>query len=310
MRICTVQADKLEPFFGVELGKRVLRIAKAAELLGHKPEDVAKVSTALDYFQNLPASEKIVRGLLNKISENPKALAKPASDGHPCLIPAESIVYLPPIMNPSKILCIGLNYKDHCEEQNKEIPKKPLVFNKFQTSLRGHGAEVGLPHKYDKCVDYEAEFAVVIGKRARRVTKRTAMKHVGGYTIVNDLSLRTLQQNEKQWSRAKGWDGSGPCGPVIVTPDEIPDPHALGISCHVNGVQRQKSNTSNLIFPVPELIAYISQLITLEPGDIISTGTPGGVGVYSDPQVFLQEGDVVDVKVDRIGTLRTKLVKG
>lgn len=304
MRICTVSTADSPPVFGIELRKKILRVVEAAKAFSLSDGEIEKIATTKAFFKNLPQSEKIIRKLLNSISANPKALARPASDGAPHLIDQEAAVYHPPIERPGKILCIGMNYRDHCEEQNKEIPKKPVVFNKFATSLAGHNAAIPLPVKIDSHIDYEAELAVVIGKKATRVTKRTAMKHVGGYTIMNDISLRQIQKAEPQWSRAKGWDHSGPCGPVIVTADEIPDPHKLAISCMLNGQVMQKSNTSNFIFPIPELISFISQLITLEPGDIISTGTPGGVGNYRDPQVFLSDGDVVEVKIDRIGTLR------
>lgn len=308
MRLCTVRTESLAPFFGVELGRKILRVRPAAEAFDLK--DREKINTALAYFQNLPASEKLLRELLKHISENPKALARPAADGEPCLIAETDVVYTPPILYPGKFLCVGMNYRDHCEEQGFPVPEKPLIFNKFNTSIAAHNADIPLPGRYDKCVDYEAELGLVIGKRARRVTRKTAMKCVGGYTIVNDLSLRTIQKREKQWARAKGWDNSGPFGPVIVTPDEIPDPHKLAISTVLNGRVMQKSNTSNLIFPVPDLISFISQLITLEPGDLISTGTPGGVGVFRDPQVFLRDGDIVEIKIDRLGTLRNRIVKG
>ncbi len=310
MRLCTVSTAEIPAFFGIDLGKRILRVAQAGAAFGLSDADLARVASTKAYFENLPQSEKILRRILKGITETPKAVGRPAADGHPHLLNAADVTHLPPIERPGKILCIGLNYRDHCEEQNKEIPKKPMAFNKFATSLRGHGAEITLPHKVDKNIDFEAELAVIIGKTARRVTKRTALKHVGGYTIMNDVSARTLQANEKQWSRAKGFDGSGPCGPIIVTPDEIPDPHALAISCHVNGKKMQDSNTSNLIFNIPELISWVSQMITLEPGDMISTGTPGGVGVYRNPPVFLASGDIVEVKIDRIGTLRNTFVSG
>lgn len=308
MRLCTVQLEGVAPFFGVELKNRILRVTEAAAALGLPEKQRAILGSTLEYFQHLPASEKALRNLLKLVSETPKVLAKPAPDGMPFLFDKTKASYLPPIPRPGKILCIGLNYRDHCEEQNKEIPKFPMVFNKFATSLRGHGAEIALPLKVDDHVDYEAELAVVIGKTATRVTKRSAMKHVGGYMIMNDVSLRQLQKNEKQWARAKGWDGSGPCGPAVVTPDEVPDPHKLDISCVVNGRTLQKSNTSNLIFDIPYLIQYISSVITLEPGDIISTGTPGGVGAYRNPTTYLQPGDKVEVRIERLGVLANSCV--
>jgi 2,4-didehydro-3-deoxy-L-rhamnonate hydrolase len=310
MRLCTVKTTELEPFFGLELNRRVLRVGQAAQLFEFKQDEQEKLASTMAYFQNLPSSEKILRKLLNAISENPKKLARPAEDGQPCFVSSKDVVYLPPITAPGKYLCIGMNYKDHCEEQDCKIPSKPMIFNKFLTSLNAHEQPIPLPLRYDKCVDYEAELGIVIGKRARRVTKKSAMKCVAGYTICNDVSCRTIQSKERQWARAKGFDGSGPFGPCIVTADEIPDPHALNIATRLNGRIMQKSNTSNLIFDIPYLIHFISQLVTLEPGDIISTGTPGGVGVYRNPQVFLKEGDIVEVTIDRLGTLRNPCVKG
>ncbi|MCC6545541.1 fumarylacetoacetate hydrolase family protein [Candidatus Sumerlaeota bacterium] len=309
MRLCTVSTSKVPPFFGVELGKKILRVRECAHSFEYSPADIAKISTTLDYLQNLPASEKLLRALLKRISESPKLLARPASDGHPFLVAAEEVTWHPPVQRPGKILCIGMNYRDHCEEKNQDIPKKPVVFNKFATSLLGAGAEIPLPLKSDKNVDYEAELCVVIGRKARRVSAKTAMKHVAGYTIMNDISLRSIQKSEPQWSRAKGFDGSGPCGPSIVTADEIPDPHALKIACRLNGRQVQASNTSNLIFKIPDLIAFITKLVTLEPGDMISTGTPGGVGAYSTPPRFLQPGDIVEVQIDRLGILKNSCGK-
>ncbi len=311
MRLCTVYTKDLDPFFGVELKHKILRVAPAARAFELPEKEAAGLATTMAYFQNLPASEKALRNLLKAISEDPKKLARPADDGNPFLIDSKDVSYATPIERPGKFLCIGLNYRDHCEEQNRPIPEKPLVFNKFNTSLIPHGAPIPLPaKKYEKNVDYEGEFAIVIGKKARRVTKKTAMKSVGGYTIVNDVSARTIQKAEKQWARAKGFDGSGPWGPVIVTPDEIPDPHTIGISTRLNGQLMQNSNTKNLIFGVDDLISFISQVITLEPGDVIATGTPGGVGVFRDPPVFLEEGDTVEIRIDRIGVLKNPVAKG
>jgi acylpyruvate hydrolase len=233
-----------------------------------------------------------------------------AADGEPILLDRKGVEFLPPVQDPGKILCIGLNYRDHCEEQNRPVPEFPIVFNKFRTSLIGHGAAIPLPLKLDEQMDYEAELAVVIGKGGKRITKRAAMSHVAGYMAMNDVSARGLQNAERQWARAKGFDGSGPCGPCLVTADEVPDAHALNIKCRLNGKLVQKSNTRQLVFGIPELVHFISQAMTLEPGDIISTGTPGGVGVYRDPQVFLKPGDEVQVEIESVGVLVNKCVAG
>lgn len=212
--------------------------------------------------------------------------------------------WAPPIPDPSKVICLGRNYRAHAEEQNVAPPAHPLLFPKLPSALVGHGAEIPLPDPdLEDRVDYEAELAVVIGRRARAVSEADALEYVAGYTIMNDVSGRRTQRAEKQWLRAKGFDGFGPCGPWLVTADAIPDPHALAIECRVNGELRQSSDTGRMIFRIPFLISYLSATMTLEPGDIISTGTPGGVGEHRDPPVFLQAGDTVSCGIEGIGEL-------
>ena len=175
----------------------------------------------MSYLEGTPHSEALLRKLLQRIAEDPAPLGETPEDGVPCLVPVRSVTFHPPVPKPGKVLCIGLNYKDHCEEQDKPLPEFPIVFNKFATSLIGHEADIPLPTKLDDQIDYEAELAFVVGKSARRVKKRTAMNHVAGFMAMNDISLRSLQGRERQWSRAKGFDGSGPCGPFLVTTDEL-----------------------------------------------------------------------------------------
>ncbi len=303
MRLCTVRSSDIDSFFGIELRKRILRIPAAAKAYRLRPSQREKLSGILAYLSGLPHSEKSLRALLQMIADDPSPLGEESEDGFPFLYKESEIEWLPPIPRPGKILCVGLNYRDHCEEQNKPVPEIPMVFNKFSTSLIGHNAEIPLPLKADPNIDYEAELAVVIGKKATRVKKGNAMSHVAGYMLMNDVSARSTQAVERQWSRAKGFDGSGPCGPYLITADEIPDPHALSIKCRVNGELRQNSNTKHLVFRIDRLIQHITQMVTLEPGDVVSTGTPGGVGVYRDPQVFLAPGDKVAVEVAGLGTL-------
>jgi len=213
-----------------------------------------------------------------------------------------------PVLAPGKILAVGLNYAAHAAEQNKKPPETPLIFSKCVTALIGPGDLIRLPRISDQ-IDYEAELAVVIGKEARSVSASDAFDYVAGYMIMNDVTARDLQQNEKQWTRAKGLDTFAPCGPWLVTADEINNPHSLDIRLSVNGEVKQSSNTNDLIFKVPQLIEFISQDLTLRPGDIITTGTPSGVGVYSNPPVFLKDGDQIEINIARIGTLRNS-VKG
>jgi len=221
-------------------------------------------------------------------------------------LPLSSVRLLAPLSNPPKIVAIGLNYMDHCREQNVPVPDRPLVFAKFSSSIIGPGDDIVWDPALTQQVDYEAELGVIIGRRARRVGPEQALDHVFGYTIVNDVSARDLQFPDKQWVRGKSLDTFCPLGPVIVTADEIPDPQALAIKCRVNGRYLQASSTSEMIFGVRELIARLSQSFTFEPGDLIATGTPDGVGVFRKPPVFLQDGDTVIVEIEGIGQLENR----
>ncbi|MDX2177397.1 MAG: fumarylacetoacetate hydrolase family protein [Candidatus Sumerlaeia bacterium] len=305
MRLCTAAAEGIAPFLGVELGGKILRLAAASAVAD--PKAPALPGDMMAFLQGLPKTEAAARKLLQRVAENPKAfLRQKGPDGHPVLLPAAKVRFLPPVPRPAKILCIGLNYHDHCAEQNAPLPDFPLVFAKFATSLLGHGAEIPLPVKVDGLMDYEGELAFVIGRTAKNVAARSAMKHVAGYTILHDVSARSLQKREKQWTRAKGFDGSAPCGPVLVTADEVPDPHALALETRLNGKTMQKSSTAQLIFKIPKLIAHITRMITLEPGDIVATGTPAGVGQWRNPPVYLKKGDLVEIEIERIGKLANR----
>lgn len=214
----------------------------------------------------------------------------------------DELTPLPVVTRPGKIFCVGLNYRSHVDETGRDLPRYPVLFTKFASSLVGHGADIALPPESAQ-VDYEAELAVVIGRRGRRIARADAYDHVLGYTICNDVTMRDYQYRTHQWVQGKAWDGSTPLGPVLVTPDEL-DPSKLAIALRLNGEEMQASSTDRLIFDVPELIAVISEFTVLEPGDVILTGTPGGVGYRRDPQVFLSDGDVVEVEIEGIGTLR------
>ncbi|HKY03773.1 MAG TPA: fumarylacetoacetate hydrolase family protein, partial [Blastocatellia bacterium] len=214
----------------------------------------------------------------------------------------EELKLNPPVINPGKILAVGLNYAAHAAEQNIEPPASPLIFSKNVTALAGSGWPIRLPH-ISRMIDYEAELAFVIGREGRSIKADRAFDHIAGLTIMNDVTARDLQKGERQWARAKGLDTFAPCGPWLVTLDEIGDPHSLGIRLRVNGETRQDSNTSDMIFKIPELVEFISQDLTLKPGDIISTGTPSGVGVHRVPPLFLKSGDVIEIEIDRIGLL-------
>jgi acylpyruvate hydrolase len=221
-------------------------------------------------------------------------------------VPLNEASLHPPVPDPDKILCIGLNYRAHAEETRQEIPEVPTVFAKFRNALAGPGATVELPSASEK-VDYEAEVCVVIGRRLKEVDEDTALAGVAGYTLMNDLSARDLQLATTQWISGKSFDGAGPCGPAIVTPEEAGPHDAIEFSLTLNGEEMQRSSTSDLIFEVPRLVAHLSNLMTLEPGDLISTGTPSGVGIARQPSVWLKPGDRIEISSPQLGLLRTAL---
>jgi 2-keto-4-pentenoate hydratase/2-oxohepta-3-ene-1,7-dioic acid hydratase in catechol pathway len=211
---------------------------------------------------------------------------------------------LAPVRAPSKVLAIGLNYADHARESGVEPPPAPVTFVKTNNSIIGPNEAIRWRAKDSSQVDYEAELAVVIGKRASHVGRDQALDAVLGYTCCNDVSARDAQFSDGQWIRGKSFDTFCPLGPWIVTADEIPDPQALSIRCVVNGTTLQDSTTAEMIFGVADIVSYVSRFITLEPGDVIATGTPVGVGFARNPPIFLRDGDIVDVEIERIGTLR------
>jgi 2-keto-4-pentenoate hydratase/2-oxohepta-3-ene-1,7-dioic acid hydratase in catechol pathway len=221
-------------------------------------------------------------------------------------VPVEGVDLLPPIGHPGKIICIGLNYREHAEEAGLEAPETPTFFAKFTNSLMRPGGTAKLP-EWSAKVDYEAEVAFVIGDRAKDVPEENAMEHVAGYTLLNDLSARDYQFKTPQWMPGKVFDGAAPCGPALVTPDEAGPHDAIEIELTLNGERMQKSSTADLIHSVPALVAYLSQLMTLEPGDLISTGTPAGVGSRRDPKVWLKPGDEVVISSPQLGVLETRL---
>lgn len=250
----------------------------------------------------LPSSVKAIlatgpEGLDRIRSALPKGVATTSYD------PSRAVL-MAPVPDPSKIICLGLNYRDHAEESGMAIPSEPILFSKYPSALIGPGATIELPPASAE-VDYEAELVFVVGRRGRDIPRDRAMEHIGGYTVGHDVSARDWQLNKpgKQWMAGKTFDTFAPVGPAVVTPDEVPDPHALGIRLRLNGETMQDSNTSQLIFRADEVIAYLSQIFTLEPGDLIFTGTPPGVGMARKPPVWLKDGDVVDVEIDGLGTL-------
>lgn len=213
----------------------------------------------------------------------------------------------PPVVDPEKIVCLGLNYAEHATESAMEAPEAPMLFAKYRNSLVGQEEAIVLPRASEK-VDYEGELAVVIGRRCKEVPEEEALNHVAGYMPLNDVSARDLQKQTSQWLAGKAVDTFAPCGPALVTADEVGDVQDLGIATRVNGETVQQANTSMMIFPVAPTIAFVSRFMTLEPGDIIATGTPSGVGQSRNPPLFLKAGDVVEVEIDSLGTLRNPVV--
>jgi 2-keto-4-pentenoate hydratase/2-oxohepta-3-ene-1,7-dioic acid hydratase in catechol pathway len=222
-------------------------------------------------------------------------------------IPLADVQLLAPLDRPGKLLCVGLNYRDHAVESKMELPKVPAVFTKFSNAITGPGTNVVLP-KQTTQPDYEAELAIVIGKRGRNILAADWQQYVFGYTILNDVSARDVQFATSQWSLGKSFDTFAPMGPSIVTKDELTDPHALDIKLTIAGEVLQHSNTRELIFKAPDLIAYLSSIMTLEPGDIISTGTPSGVGFGRTPQRWLRPGESMTIEIEGIGTLTNPIV--
>ncbi len=248
----------------------------------------------------------IAADMLSLVQAGPAALEQVRAyvqSGTLPTLPLSSVRLLAPLANPPKLVAIGLNYLDHCREQNVPVPTKPLVFTKFPSSIIATGQDIVWQAEMSQQVDYEAELAVVIGKRARFVSPEQALDCVFGYTIINDISARDIQFGDGQWVRGKSLDTFCPMGPHIVTADEITDPQTLAIRCKVNEQYLQDSNTKEMVFGVRQLIVELSKSFTLEPGDIISTGTPHGVGVFRKPPVYLQNGDQVTVEIEKIGSL-------
>jgi 2-keto-4-pentenoate hydratase/2-oxohepta-3-ene-1,7-dioic acid hydratase in catechol pathway len=270
-------------------------------LHGGKVIDLAAAGLPVDETGDLL---RIVRGgdaMLERVREAIQSPTRREFD-------LDEVTLTAPLFNPSKIIAVGLNYIDHCEEAKLPVPKEPVLFTKWPNSITGPYDELTWPESVTSEVDYEVELGVVIGRRGRNIKEADALDYVCGYTVVNDVSARDLQfANAKQWDRGKSLDTFCPWGPWIVTRDEIKDPHNLDVRTVLNGKEMQKSNTKNLIFNIPQIIAYASQGTTLLPGDLIPTGTPFGVGFSRTPPVFLKHGDVCECEVEHVGKISNKI---
>ncbi len=247
---------------------------------------------------------------IKKLIEKSADWAMSNDNAHPTVLSSpEQVTLLAPIPRPGKIICVGHNYREHCIEQNAPIPEEPVIFAKFPSCVQNPNAVVIRP-AVTKEMDFEAELAVVIGQPARNISRSEALAVVGGYMNLNDVTSRDLQRKDRQWIRAKSSDTYCPMGPWLVTPDEMGNAHGRSIQMRLNGEVMQDSNTADMIFPVAFLIEYISSFTTLEPGDVIATGTPPGVGGHRTPPVFLNPGDKMEVEVEGCGVLRNTVARG
>ena len=305
MKLCQFKsANSDQQRLGLLLGDDVVcdvaDLARAIRDAGGEPADwLLQVTSMLDVIQRGPSGAKEIASLLDGSQSR-------SGSGKTVGYSLDAIEFLPAV-NPTKILAIGRNYADHAAEGGADLPKAPLLFNKLPNSLSAHNAPIVLPAISEQ-VDYEAELAVVIGQTAKRVSEAAALDYIFGYSLIDDVSARDLQFGDGQWTRGKGLDTFAPLGPFITTRDEIEDVQSLKIEGVLNGRVMQSSNTSKMIFKVAYLVSYLSQGITLEPGDVIATGTPDGVGIFRKPPVLLKDGDVFEVKIERLGTLRNPVV--
>jgi len=305
MKLCQFKSansdqQKLGVLIGDDVVCDVAELARAVKGAGGAPADwLLQVNSTLGVIQRGPSGAKEISSLLDGSQSR-------SGRGETVGYSLDSIEFLPAV-NPGKILAIGRNYADHAAEGGADLPKAPLLFNKLPNTLNAHNAPIVLPSISEQ-VDYEAELAVVIGQSAKRVSEAAALDYIFGYSLLDDVSARDLQFGDGQWTRGKSLDTFAPLGPFITTRDEIEDVQALKIEGVLNGQVMQSSNTSKMIFKVAYLVSYLSQGITLEPGDVIATGTPDGVGIFRKPPVLLKDGDVFEVKIEKLGTLRNPVV--
>ena len=294
--------DSNKERLGVLLGDVVCDVAELAR--AHHSTGAAMA----DWLLNVDSTLEVIHRGADALSQIDPLIANEPGNKKSAVVAyrVDEIEFLPAVY-PGKILAIGRNYADHALEGGGEPPKAPLIFAKLANSLSAHNAPIVLP-TVSETIDWEAELAVVIGRRAKAVSEADALDYVFGYALMNDVTARDLQRKDGQWTRGKGLDTFAPLGPFITTRDEIADIQSLNVEGLYNGEVTQSSNTSKMIFSIAHLISYISQGITLEPGDIISSGTPEGVGYFRDPPVLLKPGDVCEVRVEKLGSLRNPVV--
>lgn len=269
----------------------------------HRYKEIAHAyvpATTDELYQGGKKSIELAQTAIDFILTNPTVSAQKA------IFSLEEVKVEAPVINPGKIICVGHNYCEHILEMGRELPTHPVIFAKFANTILGPEDDIPFYPISDQ-LDYEAEFTFVMGKRAHNVSEEDALDYVAGYTITNDVTYRDIQRRTLQWLQGKTVDGSAPMGPYLVTSDELRDPSGLEVVLTVNGEVRQKTNTANLVFSVQKLVAFLSNLMTLEPGDVILTGTPGGVGVAMNPPTFLKDNDIVRIEIDKVGALENKV---
>lgn len=296
MKICNI-TDNSQNHLGVLIDGQIVHIAKALEKTPHNqtPNNVS------EFINGGQSAVENLNSYIQKLD---------ISDNQSYVFNQSDLEFGPVVPNPSKIICVGLNYRRHADETGASYPEVPILFNKFNNTLTGHNQEIAIPSVTEQ-LDYEVELAVIIGKKAKNVSEENALDYVLGYSAANDLSARDLQMKTPQWLLGKTCDDFSPIGPFLVTADEVKDPQNLSLKTTVNQEVRQQSNTSDMIFSCKEIISYISKHFTLEPGDIILTGTPEGVvlGLPEHERVYLKPGDIVTVEIEKLGALTNTFVE-
>ncbi len=298
MKLATIYRDGGSAVTALE-GENLIALDAAFELINEEPAPpfLWDMRTLLEAGEEAAA---LVEGIICDYK-------KRAPIGDDATIPLSEAVFAPPIINPNKIICIGLNYRDHCIEQNRPFPERPILFSKFATALTGHRSNIIKPKITDQ-LDFEGELAFIIRDYCHRVEPENAMSYIAGYSIFHDVSAREIQFGDKQWLRGKTFPTFAPMGPFFVTSDEIENPNSLALRTTLNGRVMQDSNTSEMIFDIPFLLSFISRAIPLFPGDIVATGTPAGVGVFRKEPIFMTAGDEVEIFIEDFGTLSNTVV--
>jgi 2-keto-4-pentenoate hydratase/2-oxohepta-3-ene-1,7-dioic acid hydratase in catechol pathway len=306
VRVATVLWNR-EPTLAAIIGESALNLAACAATLKRPRKDFPPLDM-LDLIDRSSAGVRVVQGLLREAARRVTNGTWRAKAGSPLLRPLDRIHFLAPIPRPRKnIFCMGRNYAEHAKEREAEVPAVPVFFTKSPTSVIGHDAPV-THHHVTQQLDYEVELAAVIGRRGVNIPGAKASEYVFGYTILVDVTARDLQKRHMQWFKGKSLDSFCPMGPWIVHRSALPDPHHLRISLRVSGETRQAGNTADMVFTIPDLIEVLSAGMTLEPGDILATGTPSGVAAGLTPPKWLQVGDVIEAEIEGIGVLRNRIV--